>query len=83
MEINNSIYVATFGPSFYLVEKYCDRNFAFNIARKFEYEKVKSTSIANPNSNKNKVISSYLDSDYFEYDSGSAFLKIKAKRILI
>ena len=28
---------------------------------------------------KNKVINSYLDSEYFEYDSGSALLKIKAK----
>lgn len=77
--INDNIYVATFGFSYSLVEKYCDRNFAFNIASKFEYEKIKSTSISNPNSNKNKVISSYLDSEFFEYDSGSAYLKIKAK----
>lgn len=77
--INDNMYVATFGSSYSLVEKYCDRNFAFNIARKFEYEKIKSTSISNPNSNKNKIISSYLDNEYFEYDSGSAYLKIKAK----
>ena len=79
IQINNDIFVATFGSAYFLAEKYCDNNFAFDIARKFKYEKIKSTSIANPNSNKNKVINSYLDSEYFEYDSGSAFIKIKAK----
>lgn len=79
IEYNNNIYVASFGNSYFLIEKYCDKTFAFAVARKFEYEKIKSTSIANPNSNKNKVISSYIDSDYFEYDGGSAFLKVKAK----
>ena len=79
VEIDNNIYVATFGYAFNKVERFCDRNFAFKVARKFKYEKIKSTSFANPNSNKNKVINSYLDSEYFEYDSGSAFLKIKAK----
>ncbi len=79
LEINGNIYAATFGPAFNIVEKYCDRDFAFKVARKFTYEKIKSTSVANPNSNKNKVINSYLDSEYFEYDSGAAFLKIKAK----
>lgn len=79
VEIDNNIYAATFGSAFNKAEKFCDRNFAFKVARKFKYEKIKSTSLANPNSNKNKVINSYLDSEYFEYDSGSAFLKIKAK----
>ena len=79
VEINDNIYAATFGSAFNKAEKFCDRNFAFKVARKFKYEKIKSTSLSNPNSNKNKVINSYLDSEYFEYDSGSAFLKIKAK----
>lgn len=79
MQCGDNMYAATFGSAYNLVEKFCDGNFAFDIARKFNYEKIKSTSLANPNSNKNKVINSYLDSEYFEYDSGSAFLKIKAK----
>ena len=78
-EINNNLYVASFGTAYNFVEKYCDKNFAFNLARKFAYEKIKSTSQSNPNSNKNKVINSYINNEYFDYDSGSAFIKIKAK----
>lgn len=78
-EINGNLYVATFGTAYNFVEKYCDKNFAFNFARKFDYKKIKSTSQTNPNANKNKVINSYIDNEYFDYDSGSAFIKIKAK----
>lgn len=78
-EINNNLYVASFGTAYNFVEKYCDKNFAFSFARKFAYEKIKSTYQSNPNSNKNKVINSYINNEYFDYDSGSAFIKIKAK----
>ncbi|MBE5736685.1 MAG: hypothetical protein E7356_04995 [Clostridiales bacterium] len=79
VEVNNNIYAATFGSAYNQAEQKCDRNFAFNLARKFKYKKIKSTAQANPNSNKNKVITSYLDNEYFEYESGAAFLKIKSK----
>lgn len=79
---NNSIYAMSFGNAFHYVDKFCDKNFAFEFARKFEYKRVKSTSQTNPSSNKNKVINSYTNSEYFEYDSGEAFIKIKATLVL-
>ncbi len=78
IEKNDNLYAVTFGNSFYMVDKFCDKNFAFDFARKFDYETIKSTSQVTPSSNKNKVINSYIKSDFFEYDSGEAFIKIKA-----
>ncbi len=72
-------YVITFGNAFYYIDKFSDKNFAFQIGRKFEYKQIKSTAQANPNSNKNKTVVSYLNSNYFEYDSGESFIKIKGK----
>lgn len=77
VEYSDNLYAFTFGNAFHKVDKYCDKDFAFNLARKFEYEEIKSTSQTNPNSNRHKVISSYTKSRYLEYGSGEAFLKLK------
>lgn len=77
VEYLENMYAFTFGNAFHKVDKFCDKDFAFNLARKFEYEEIKSTSQTNPNSNRHKVINSYTKSSYLEYDSGEAFLKLK------
>lgn len=79
IRLDNNNYAITFGNAFYYIDKFSDKDFAFQIGRKFEYKKIKSTAQANPNSNKNKTVVSYLNSNYFEYDSGESFIKIKAK----
>ena len=37
---NDIIYALSFGSAFYDVDKYCDKDFAFNFARKFKYKKI-------------------------------------------
>lgn len=80
--IDGKCYALTFGNAFYHVDKYSDKSFAFSIGRKFDYKKIKSTAQANPNSNRNKTVISYLKSDRFEYDSGESFIKIKGEIVL-
>lgn len=70
-------YALTFGNAFYYVDKFCDRDFAFEVARKFRYKKVKTTAQSSPNTNKNKTITSHIDNNFFEYESGESFVKIK------
>lgn len=72
-------YALTFGNAFYQVDQFADKDFAFAIGRKFDYKKIKSTAQANPDSNRNKMVVSYLKSEKFEYDSGESFIKIKGK----
>lgn len=79
IKIADTNYAITFGNAFYYIDKFSDKDFAFDIGRKFEYKQIKSTAQANPNSNKNKTVVSYLNSNYFEYDSGESFIKIKGK----
>ncbi|MEK5175533.1 DUF6119 family protein [Heyndrickxia sp. FSL W8-0496] len=76
---NDYFYSVTFGFSYFLVDKYCDRNFAFNFARKLNYKEVKTTALTTPNSQKNKSINTYVNYNDFEFDSGESFTKIKAK----
>lgn len=79
---NEEVYALTFGMAYSDVDKYADKDFAFKFARKFNYKKIKSTSQANPNSNKSKTIVSYVDNEYFEYDTGGAYLKVKGQVVL-
>lgn len=82
VELDVYMYAITFGISYHKVIKYCDRKFAFDFAKKLNYEEVKSTAHTSPNTKKIKVINSYLNNNIFEYESGEAFLKIKGKAIL-
>ncbi|WP_066320513.1 DUF6119 family protein [Bacillus sp. FJAT-29814] len=75
----DDFYCVTFGFAYFLVDKYCDRNFAFNFARKLKYKEVKTTALTTPNSQKNKSINTYVNYNNFEFDSGESFTKIKAK----
>lgn len=75
--VGGAHYALTFGNAFYHVDKFSDKDFAFSIGRKFDYKQIKSTAQANPDSNRNKTIVSYLNNDRFEYASGESFIKIK------
>lgn len=80
IEHNNiDLYAVTFGHSFFLVDKFCDRNFGFDFARKLEYEGIKTTTLTTPGSHRNKTVSTYIDYSELEFDSGESFAKLKAK----
>lgn len=79
IEKDDIVYAVTFGASYFIVDKYCDRNFAFNFARKVEYKEIKTTALTAPNSQRNKIINTYINYNNLEFDSGESFTKIKAK----
>lgn len=77
-----TIYAITFGHSFFLVDKYCDRNFGFSFGRKLEYEEIKTTTLTTPGLRRNKVVNTYINYSELEFESGESFAKLKAKEIL-
>lgn len=74
----NDIYVVTFGSSYFLVDKFCDRKFAFEFAKRSEYKNIKTTALNAPNSQRNKVINSFSKCPTLIYNSGESYSKIKA-----
>lgn len=79
IEKDDIVYAVTFGASYFIVDKYCDRDFAFNFARKVEYKEIKTTALTAPNSQRNKTINTYINYNNLEFDSGESFTKVKAK----
>lgn len=80
IEKSNGIsYVVAFGHSYFLVDKYCDRDFGFSLARKIEFGEIRTTTLSNPNTIRKKTINTYSQYNSFEFDSGESFFKIKAK----
>ncbi|CAI3721539.1 DUF6119 family protein [Clostridium neonatale] len=82
IEKGDIAYAVTFGASYFIVDKYCDKNFAFNFARKVDYKEIKTTALTTPNSQRNKTINTYINYNNLEFDSGESFTKIKAKLMI-
>lgn len=72
-------YAVTFGHSYFLVDKFCDRDFGFIFARKLPYQEIKTTTLTTPNSRRNKTVNTYINYSELEFDSGESFAKLKAK----
>lgn len=72
-------YAVTYGLSYFVVDKYCDIEFAFSFARRIEFKQIKTTTLTAPNSQRNKMINVYLNYSDISFDSGESYAKIKAK----
>lgn len=81
-ETKEALYACTFGMAYFNVDKYCDTEFAFDFARRINFELVKTTTLTSPNSRKNKTVNAYLNYRDIEFNSGEAYAKIKAKTLL-
>ena len=79
IKVNNELYACTYGFSFFIVDKYCDTDFAFEFARRVRYKEIKTTTLLSPSSKRNKVVNTYLDYNNLEFDSGESFAKLKVK----
>lgn len=79
VKYKKNCFAYTFGTAFFIADKYCDREFSFNFARKIEYHSIKLTSKVSPHSTKNKTIDSFITNDALFFDSGEAYTKIKGK----
>lgn len=53
---DGTTYAVTFGSAFFLVDKYCDKNFGFDFARKLSFDEIKTTTLTTPSSRRNKTI---------------------------
>lgn len=76
---DDTTYAVTFGHAYFLVDKYCDRDFGFMFARKIQYKEIKTTTLTTPNSRRNKTVNTYINYNELEFDSGESFAKLKAK----
>lgn len=72
-------YAVTYGLSYFVVDKYCDIDFAFDFARRIDFKQIKTTTLTAPNSQRNKMINVYLNYNDLSFDSGESYAKIKAK----
>jgi len=73
------MFACTYGFSYFIVDKFCDTDFAFDFARRIRYKEVKTTTLLSPNLKRNKVVNTYLDYSKLEFDSGESFAKLKVK----
>ena len=76
---DDTTYAVTFGSAFFLVDKYCDKNFGFDFARKLSFSEIKTTTLTTPSSRRNKTVNTYINYNQLEFDSGESFAKLKAK----
>lgn len=76
---HEEIYACTFGFSYFIVDKYCDTDFAFNFARRMKFKEVKTTTLLSPSSKRNKAVNTYIDYSNLEFDSGESFTKLKVE----
>lgn len=75
----DQVYAITFGHSFFLVDKFAEKDFGFTFARKMLFDEIKTTTLTTPNSKRNKTVNTYVNYDELEFDSGESFAKLKAK----
>lgn len=79
IESEDTMYAATYGLSYFAVDKYCDLDFAFEFARRIFFKQIKTTTLTAPNAQRNKMINVYLNYNDISFDSGESYAKIKAK----
>lgn len=76
-------YAVTYGLSYFVVDKYCDVDFAFDFARRIIFKQIKTTTLTAPNAQRNKMINVYLNYNDLSFDSGESYAKIKAKMKIV
>lgn len=76
--IEDLTFAVTYGASYFLTDKYCDKDFGFNFARRIPFREVKTTTLTTPNSNRNKMVNTYINYNEIEFDSGESYAKLKA-----
>lgn len=81
IKLKNKIYLLSFGHAFFTAEKYCDKSFGFEFARRIEHSEIKTTTLVIPNSKRNRTVNTFNSYNDLDFDSGESFAKIKIKII--
>lgn len=79
IENMEDMYAIAYGVSYFIIDKYCDIDFAFDFAKRIKFSQIKTTTLTAPNSQRNKMINVYLNYNDISFDSGESYAKIKAK----
>lgn len=79
IEKADEMYALTYGLSYFMVDKFCDEEFAFDFARRKAFKQIKTTTLTAPNAQRNKMINVYLNYKDIAFDSGESYAKIKAR----
>ena len=69
-ESSDNDYAITYGSSSFLVQKYSDREFGFDFAKRIELKEMKRKSSITPHSRKNSSITSFRNTKTIVFDSG-------------
>ncbi len=69
-ESDKNNYAITYGASSFLVQKYSDREFGFDFAKRIELKEMKRKSSMTPHSIKNSSITSFRNTKTIVFDSG-------------
>lgn len=73
----DKIYAVSFGNAFFTIDRYCDYNFAFEFAKRIDYKTVNTSALIIPQSQRNRIINTYTNYSYLDYDSGESYSKLK------
>lgn len=79
VEVSNILYAITFGHSYFKIDQFSDKEWAFKFARRLNYSNVRTLAITNPNSRRNRTVNTYLDYESLDLGSGEALTKLKAR----
>lgn len=74
---NGNEYCVSFGNSFFLIDKYCNREFGFEFAKKISIKEINTSTKFAPGHRRNKTISTYKNQLELDYDSSEAYAKLK------
>ena len=69
-EKNDNIFAITYGTSSFMAQKFCDREFGFNFAKRIKLDEIKRKSSMTTSSNKNSSITSYKNTKTILYETG-------------
>ncbi len=71
------LYAVTFGSAFFMVDKYCDRDFGFNFVCRIQFDNIKTTTLTSPNLKKSRTVNTYVGYNDIDFTSGESFSKLK------
>lgn len=81
--LTNKYYVITFGSSFFQIDKFCDKSWAFDFAKRLHFQNFKIVALTSPASKLNKKINTYSEKNNdLDFGSGDALIKLKGNIVL-
>ncbi len=77
--LENDIFALSFGTAFHILDKYCQKDFGIEFAKRCDFNQIKTTTSAKTNSKINKQINSFTKNNSLNFNTGDTFAKIKGK----